>query len=48
MQLRPILLNSLVFINEISGCGFESRCCHLDFRDDAYFKQVVPLHSGIL
>ena len=23
--------NGGVFVYELSGCGFESRCCHLDY-----------------
>ena len=26
---RPIWLNGWVFVYELPGCGFESRCCHL-------------------
>ena len=35
-----------VFVYELRGCGFISRCCHLDFRYGACFKQGVPWHSG--
>ena len=31
----------------LSGCGFESRCSHLNFRFRACFQQGVPWHSGI-
>ena len=27
-HIRPVWVNSLVFIYELSGCGFESRCFH--------------------
>ena len=27
---------------EISGCGFESRCSHLNFRYGGCFEQGVP------
>ena len=27
---------------ELSGCGFESLCCHLNFRYCACFEQGVP------
>ena len=30
---------------ELSGCGFESCCNHLNFRYGACFKQVVSRHS---
>ena len=33
-------------LNELSGCGFESRCSHLNFRFRACFEQGVPWHSG--
>ena len=31
---------------ELSGCGFESRCIHLNFRYRFCFKQHVHCHSG--
>ena len=31
-----------VFVFELNGCGFESRCCHLNFRNHACFEQKVP------
>ena len=34
------------FVYELSGCGFESRCSHLNFKYCACFEQEVPLHSG--
>ena len=42
----PIWLNGWVFVYELSGCGFESRCSHLNFRFRACFEQGVPWHSG--
>ena len=42
----PVWLNHRVFFYKLSGCGFESRCCH--FRCGTCFKQVVPWHSGKL
>ena len=27
---------------QLSGCGFESRCCQLNFRYGACFEQGVP------
>ena len=27
----PVWLNGWVFVYELSSCGFELRCCHLDF-----------------
>ena len=36
----PVWLN--VFVYELSGCVFESRYCHLNFRYGASFKQQVP------
>ena len=29
-HLRPVWLNGWVFVYELSGCGFESRCVHYD------------------
>ena len=34
-----------MFVYELSGCGFESCCCHLNFRYQADFEQGVPWHS---
>ena len=42
----PVWLNGWVFIYELSGCGFKSRCNHLNFRFRACFEQGVPSHSG--
>ena len=28
----PVLLNGWMFVYKLSGCGFESRCCHLKFK----------------
>ena len=36
-----------MFVYELSGCGFESRCSHLNFRYRACFKQGDPWHSGV-
>ena len=38
--------NGWAFIYELSGCGFESRCSHLNFRYCTCFEQGVPWHSG--
>ena len=38
-QFRPVLLNGSVFIYELSGCGFDSRCSHLKVRYRALFEQ---------
>ena len=35
-----------VFVYELSGCGCESSCSHLNFRFHACFEQGVPCHSG--
>ena len=37
-----------VFVCKLSGCGFGSCSCHLNFRYGACFKQGVPWHSGKL
>ena len=42
----PVWLNGWVFVYELSGCGFESSCSHLNFRFRACFEQGVPWHSG--
>ena len=44
----PVWLNGWVSVYEQSGCGFESHCCHLNFRYGTCFKQGVPWHSGKL
>ena len=36
-----VWLNGWVFVYELSGCGFESRCCQLYFRYGACFEQGV-------
>ena len=41
-----VWLNGWVFVYELSGCGFESSCSHLNFRFCACFEQGVPWHSG--
>ena len=42
--IRPVWLNGWVFVYELSGCGFKSRCCHLNFRYHACLKQGVQMH----
>ena len=42
----PVGINGWVFVYELSGCGFESRCTHLNFRFRACFEEGVPWHSG--
>ena len=44
----PVLLNGRVFVYELSGCGFESRWSHLNFRFRTCFEQEVPWHSDKL
>ena len=41
-----VWLNGWVFIYELSGCDFESPCCHLNCRYGASFEQGVPWHLG--
>ena len=43
-----VWLNGWVFVYELNGCGFESCCCHLNFRYGAGFEQGGPWHSGKL
>ena len=42
----PVWLNGLVFVDELSGCGFKSRWSHLNFRYRACLEQGVPWNSG--
>ena len=42
--IQPVWLNGWVY--ELSGCEFESRCSHLNFRYRACFEQEFPWHSG--
>ena len=42
----PVWRNGWVFVYELSGCEFESRCSHLNFRYRACFEQGVPRHTG--
>ena len=42
----PVWLNGWKFVYEVSSCGFESRCSHLNFRFCARFDLGVPWHSG--
>ena len=53
MSLTCFIVNShfvflfyWVFVYELSGCGFESRCSHLNFRYRACFEQGIPWHLG--
>ena len=41
-------LNGWVFVYELSGCGFESRCSHLIYKYYSCFEQGVSWHSGNL
>ena len=41
-----VWLKGWVFIYKLSGCGFESCCCHLNFTYGTCFHQGVPWHSG--
>ena len=43
---RPVALNRSVFVYELSCCGWESSCSHLNVRFRALFEQGVPSHSG--
>ena len=40
------MLNGSVFVYELTGCGFESSCSHLNFKFRACFEQGVPWHAG--
>ena len=41
-----IWLNGWVFVYELSRCGFEYSCSHLNFRFRTCFELGVPWHSG--
>ena len=41
-------LSHLVRKRTLSCCGFESRCCHLNFRYGTWVEQGVPWHSDKL
>ena len=43
--IYPPWLFSGVFISALNSCGFESLCCHLDFRFCVCFEEWVSLHS---
>ena len=43
-----VWLNGWVFVYELSGCGLEFLCSHLNFRYGAYLEQGVPWHSSKL
>ena len=42
----PVWPNGWVFVYEVSGCRFESRCSHLIFRYGGCFEQGVPWYSS--
>ena len=42
----PVGINDWMFVYELSGCGFESRCSHLIFSFRAYFDLGIPWHSS--
>ena len=46
LTIWPVWLNGWVFVYKLSGCGFKSCCCHLNFRYYACFEQGDPWHSG--
>ena len=41
-----VWLNGWVFVYELSGCGFESCCSHLNFRYRTCFEQGFSWHSA--
>ena len=43
-----IWLNGWVFVYELSGWEFESRCCQLNVRYNACFEQALPWYSDKL
>ena len=42
----PAWLIGWVFVYELSGCGFECSCSHLNLRFCTCSEQGVPWHSG--
>ena len=42
----PVWPNGWVFVEELSGSGFESSCSYFTFRFRACFEEGVPSHSG--
>ena len=42
----PVWLNGWVFVYELGGRGFQSRCNHLNFQYCVRFKLAVLWHSG--
>ena len=42
---RPVWINGWCLFTNY-GCGFESHCCHLNFKYYACFEQGVSWHSG--
>ena len=44
--ILSVSLNGWVFVYELSGYGFDSRCTHLNVRFGECFDQGVPWHSG--
>ena len=44
----PVWLNGLMFVYKRTSCGFESCCCHLNFRYGSCFEQKAPWNSGKL
>ena len=44
--IQPIWLNDWVIVYEVSGCGFNSRYCHLNFKYCVYFcKTFLNIHA---
>ena len=42
----PVWLNGWVFVNQLSGCGFDSRCSHLTYRYCTWLQQGVTWYLG--
>ena len=40
--IKPVWLNGWVFDYELSGCRFESRCCHSKYLSCLYFNNIIP------
>ena len=42
MNTQPVWRNGYMFVYELSSCGFESSCSHLNFKFRACVEQGVP------
>ena len=45
-SIYPVLLSGSVFVYELNGCGFESRCSLLNLIFRPCFEKGAPSHLG--